>query len=159
MAFAGGAFVAVVAAQLHGPRVEVGVLVICALVCAVTDYLTGYVYDAVIGSCAALVAIIALLEGRLPDAAWGALLGGLAMGAIHVLTARRGLGLGDVKLAAAFGAGLGLYGTLVALCVAWICGGIAAVVLLSIGRASAKTRLPFGPFLSLGCLVALGWGA
>jgi leader peptidase (prepilin peptidase)/N-methyltransferase len=73
----------------------------------------------------------------------------------------RGMGMGDVKLAAVIGLvlgsiGLGLVG--VAAGAAIVIGGLAAVVALvrGVGR---KGAMPFGPALAAGAVVAAFWGA
>jgi leader peptidase (prepilin peptidase)/N-methyltransferase len=67
----------------------------------------------------------------------------------------KGMGMGDVKLALLMGAALGR-----TVAVAMMVGMVAAVVpslvlLLRHGSAARKMRIPFGPFLALGSLVAL----
>ena len=69
-----------------------------------------------------------------------------------------GMGEGDVKLAAVVGAATGYPLVAVGLAVAVLSGGITAVTLLAIGRRSRKDRMPFGPFMAVGALVALAWG-
>jgi leader peptidase (prepilin peptidase) / N-methyltransferase len=73
----------------------------------------------------------------------------------------RGMGMGDVKLAALIGVvlgaiGLGFVG--VAAGAAILVGGIAAVVALvrGVGR---KSAMPFGPALAAGAVIAALWGA
>ena len=69
-----------------------------------------------------------------------------------------GMGMGDVKLALVLGAMLGK-----TVSVAMLVGMVGAVVpslylLLRHGMAARKAKLPFGPFLAVGGLVALFWG-
>lgn len=73
-------------------------------------------------------------------------------------TAGKGMGFGDVKLAGLLGLYLGWLGwpeLLVGAFAAHLLGGVVAVWLLARGGASRKTRVPFGPFLVAGALVAL----
>lgn len=73
----------------------------------------------------------------------------------------RGIGLGDVRLATLCGGFLGWLGyrvTAVGFMAAFLSAGIVALVLLGVGRAGRRTRLPFGPFLGLGAMVAVLWG-
>jgi leader peptidase (prepilin peptidase)/N-methyltransferase len=70
----------------------------------------------------------------------------------------KGMGMGDVKLAALMGAALGK-----TVSVALMTGMVAAMVpgLVLLARHGAKGRkmgIPFGPFLALGSVVALFWG-
>jgi len=101
-----------------------------------------------------------LLGGPLdpPRAAIGLLaFGG---GLLVVAMVSRGMGMGDVKLAAvigvAFGAiGLGDVG--VAAAAAVVLGGIGGLVALAMGR-GRKSAIPFGPYLAAGAVVAAFWG-
>jgi leader peptidase (prepilin peptidase)/N-methyltransferase len=66
-----------------------------------------------------------------------------------------GMGMGDVKLALAIGAALGLSVT-VAMMVGFLAAGvIAAVVIARYGSAGRKVPIPLGPFLALGAVVAM----
>jgi leader peptidase (prepilin peptidase)/N-methyltransferase len=73
-------------------------------------------------------------------------------------TAGRGMGLGDVKLSGLLGAHLAWlgWGTLaVGAFSAFALGGLTSLVLLLGGRAGRKTRIPFGPFMLAGALLAI----
>ena len=74
------------------------------------------------------------------------------------LIAPGGMGMGDVKLALLLGAMLGK-----TVSVAMLLGMVAAFVpamflLVRYGAAARKQKLPFGPFLALGGVIALFWG-
>lgn len=88
----------------------------------------------------------------------GAAAGGFLL--IFVLAYPRGMGMGDVKLAAVLGLFLGRYvaiAILAAVLVGTLVGGVVmARVGVSKGR---KTKVPFGPFLALGGIIALLAGA
>ena len=102
------------------------------------------------------LALVALLS---PGQLISHLIGGAAAGGfllVAVLVYPRGMGLGDVKLAAVMGLVLGA-SVVPALFVALIIGtlvgiGVIAVRGVALGR---KTAIPFGPFLALGGIVAL----
>lgn len=101
-------------------------------------------------------ALVALTE---PDALPEHLIAGLAAGGfflIALLAYPRGMGMGDVKLAAVLGLFLGT-AVGAALLVALVAGTLAgAVVIARKGAAEGrKTAVPFGPFLALGGVVAL----
>ena len=67
-----------------------------------------------------------------------------------------GMGMGDVKLAPSLGALLGFASIghlLVGLMATFLLGGLAAAVLLLLGR-GRKAHFAFGPFMALGALVA-----
>jgi leader peptidase (prepilin peptidase)/N-methyltransferase len=91
------------------------------------------------------------------------LLAGLLAGGFFLLTAiayPRGMGLGDVKLAAVLGLFLGR-DVAAALAFALVAGVLAGVVVMrrkgiAEGR---KQAVPFGPFLALGAVFALLFGA
>ena len=101
-----------------------------------------------------------LVTGRvsLLDSLIGILVGGGLFFVIIVVTAGRGMGGGDMKLAAMFGAFLGWKITLVSLFVAVMVGGSFGAAGLLTGRMRRKDPIPFGPFLALGGAVGLLWG-
>jgi leader peptidase (prepilin peptidase) / N-methyltransferase len=72
-----------------------------------------------------------------------------------VLAYPKGMGMGDVKLAAFLGAGVGA-SVAVALFVGFLAAFVpAAVLLVRHGRAARKQAIPLGPFLALGGVVGL----
>jgi leader peptidase (prepilin peptidase)/N-methyltransferase len=91
-----------------------------------------------------------------PSPAWAIAM--LAAGAVLLVAALvypPGLGMGDVKLAAFLGAGLGA-AVAVALFVGFLAALVPALVLIvRHGRAARKKGIPLGPFLALGGVVAL----
>lgn len=105
------------------------------------------------------VAVLALRTIDDPSAEWilSALGAGLVLFVI-VLVYPRGLGMGDVKLSAFLGAGLGL-SVVVAMFVGFFLAFVPALVLfVRHGREARKAAIPLGPFLALGGVVALFWG-
>jgi leader peptidase (prepilin peptidase)/N-methyltransferase len=105
----------------------------------------------------AYIAMVALAGGGLDLAR--AAIGMLAYGGFLLLVAivsPRGMGMGDVKLAAVIGLVLGSLGlryVAVAAGAGILMGGVGAIVALAAG-ASRKQAIPFGPFLAAGALVA-----
>ena len=84
-----------------------------------------------------------------------------AFGAMYLLVPK-GIGFGDVRLAALCGMFLGWLGYRVALVgflAGFLAGGVVGAALVLAGRAGRRTRVPFGPFLALGTLVAVCYGA
>ncbi len=79
--------------------------------------------------------------------------GCLLTGLIYVVS-KGGFGLGDVKFAAVLGIWLGFPGILVGLALAFLGGGLAALLLCALQKASMETRIPFGPFLSAGAFLS-----
>lgn len=68
------------------------------------------------------------------------------------------VGGGDMQLGLLMGAMLGLKGVLVALLLSYIGGASFGLVLIAMKRATRKTRVPFGTFLSLATIVVLLYG-
>lgn len=85
----------------------------------------------------------------------GAVLAVIVLGGIVLLTAGKGMGIGDIKLGALMGATLGAPALLVALFAAFVGGAVVGVYLIVRGSASMKTAIPFGPFLVFGWFTAL----
>ena len=75
------------------------------------------------------------------------------------LVSRGGMGGGDIKLGALMGAFLGWPDIGVALAVAFLAGGVAGIALMAAGRKRRRDPVAFGPFLAIGAVVALFWGA
>jgi leader peptidase (prepilin peptidase)/N-methyltransferase len=101
------------------------------------------------------VAISALADpGSLPERAIAAAAaGGLLFAA--ALAYPRGMGLGDVKLAATMGLFLGR-NVAPAILVALLAGSLVGVAMIAReGAAARKKAIPFGPFLALGGVVGL----
>jgi prepilin signal peptidase PulO-like enzyme (type II secretory pathway) len=69
-----------------------------------------------------------------------------------------GMGMGDVKMALMMGAVLGT-STIVAFFLAFLVGGVGGALLLATKAKRRKDRLPFGPYLAFGSLVAALAGA
>lgn len=70
----------------------------------------------------------------------------------------RGFGMGDAKLAAFTGAILGWRAELVGFFIGVALGALVGIVLIAAKKKDRKSRLPFGPFLAAGALVAIFWG-
>lgn len=106
--------------------------------------------SAVIGAAIAAVAD----PGSLPErAVAAAAAGGLLF--LAALAYPRGMGLGDVKLAATMGIFLGR-NVAPAILVALLAGSLVGLTMIAReGAAARKTAIPFGPFLALGGVVGL----
>ncbi len=98
------------------------------------------------------------------DAAARAAIAAAVCGAAFLLlylAVPRGIGFGDVRLAALCGGYLGWLGyrqTAVGFLLALLAAGLVAILLLALRRVRRGARLPFGPFLGAGALVAVLWG-
>jgi leader peptidase (prepilin peptidase)/N-methyltransferase len=107
-----------------------------------------------------LLGAAALAHGD-PEVAVRALLGGLAgFGALLALAliSPRGMGMGDVKLAASLGIGLGYLSwghVLVGIFGGFFLGGVIAIALLATGLRSRKDMLPFGPYLAVSAVLTV----
>ena len=98
----------------------------------------------------------------LHDGVIGAMAGYLLLWAVYHgfkrLTGREGMGHGDFKLLALLGAWLGWKALPAVVLLASLAGVIAGLVLVTRGRASRDTPLPFGPYLSAAGLIVLYFG-
>ena len=97
---------------------------------------------------------------RYLDGALGGLIGFAVLFAIHAI-APRGMGFGDVRLAGLVGLNVGWLGlahVAVALFGGFLLGAIVGVGLIGAGMASRRSRIPFGPFLAGGAVIAVLWG-
>jgi leader peptidase (prepilin peptidase) / N-methyltransferase len=65
-----------------------------------------------------------------------------------------GMGPGDIKMALFMGAVLGP-SVIVGLFAAFLIGSVTGVYLMAVKKRSRKTKIPFGPFLALGAVLAL----
>lgn len=122
---------------------------------ALVDARTGYIPDRITRCTAMTAAVLALAGGDAVAAFDGAALAGGALALLYVATRGRGIGLGDVKLAVAIGAGLGPLGGVTALGTAFVGGGAYGAWLLLRGRAQRGDTLRFGPYLAAGTMLAL----
>jgi leader peptidase (prepilin peptidase) / N-methyltransferase len=123
------------------------------------DWLTGPAF----AGAAALLAVAAAQTGDWAAYGRGWLAAGaLTAGFFCLAVLRPGqLGLGDVKLAGPLGLLLGWIGwgqVLLGAFSSFLLGGVYAVWLLAAGRANRRSQIPFGPFMLVGALVAVGWG-
>jgi len=72
-----------------------------------------------------------------------------------------GLGFGDVKLAAVLGLSLGWLGwgaVAVGSFAAFACGGAFGIAMILVGKATRRSRIPFGPWMLLGAWIGIAWG-
>ena len=88
----------------------------------------------------------------------GGALGLAAMALPYILTHRRGMGLGDVKLGALVGLMTGFPLVFVAILLSWIGGGLVAVILLALKVKKLKDPIPSATFLATSAMVTLLWG-
>jgi prepilin signal peptidase PulO-like enzyme (type II secretory pathway) len=78
----------------------------------------------------------------------------LPMLGIFMFTKGRGLGFGDVKLAANLGLFMGIQYAFSALYLSFIIGALTSCIVLVLRKGNMKTKIPFGPFILIGvCIV------
>jgi len=80
------------------------------------------------------------------------------LGLLYLITKKKGMGFGDVKLAFFMGLFLGK-DVILAFYIAFVVGALVAIILMVFKKVDKKTAVPFGPFLILGSLVAWFWGS
>jgi leader peptidase (prepilin peptidase)/N-methyltransferase len=105
---------------------------------------------------------LAFNTGQFLTALFGGLLGGglfLALALISpYIYGRPALGMGDVKLIAAYGLWLGPKLVLFTIIAGALIGAVVGTVLMAIRGESIRTEIPFGPYLCLAGALALLWG-
>jgi leader peptidase (prepilin peptidase)/N-methyltransferase len=96
------------------------------------------------------------------DAIIGAACGYLSLWSVFwlfkLLTGKEGMGYGDFKLLAVFGALLGWQSLLTIILLSSVVGAIIGITLLSIQGKDKATPIPFGPYLAIAGWIAMLWG-
>jgi leader peptidase (prepilin peptidase)/N-methyltransferase len=119
-----------------------------------TDVLRRVIPNAIVLPAAAVVLVGMTLVEPSPQWAIGAF-GAAGFLLLAALAYPAGMGMGDVKLALLIGAGLGK-STPVGLMLGMIAAVVPSIYLLARhGMAARKMKIPFGPFLAFGAVVAL----
>jgi leader peptidase (prepilin peptidase)/N-methyltransferase len=143
-------------ARLHGDLTLATTIVLAAVsVAAVTDHRCGAIFDRLTFALVAAGLIVHTLDGACAAALTGGVTAGGILAALYALTRGRGIGLGDVKLAAGIGAGVGSSVALASLAAAFVAGGAYAMWLLASGHAKRGAHIRFGPFLAAGTYAAV----
>jgi leader peptidase (prepilin peptidase) / N-methyltransferase len=143
-------------AGARGPTLPVLAALGGALAAGAIDARTGAIPDPLSVATALVALVFASLQHAFVPGLGGALLAGGALLVLHASTAGRGLGLGDVKLGAAIGAGFGPTAGIAAIAAAFVLGAIVASWLLLTRRTRLGRTIRFGPFLAAGaCCAAL----
>jgi len=96
------------------------------------------------------------------DSSFGILLGGGSLLVVawgyEKLTGREGMGGGDIKLLAMFGAFLGWQAVFPVIFLASLAGTLVGVPLMLVQKRDTRLAIPFGPFLALAAIIYLFWG-
>ena len=154
----GVAFAATAVVFRHDPaQLALGLLFVAILAAITLTDLERRVIPNVIllaGAIAGVAVVAATDPSSLSDRAIAAAAaGGLLLA--FALAYPRGMGMGDVKLAAVMGLYLGV-SVAPALLIAVLVGTVAGTgVMLTHGTGARKVGVPFGPFLALGGVIAL----
>ena len=110
----------------------------------------------------ALIAAVAGITITPTDAIMGAAFGYLSLWSVFwlfkLLTGKEGMGYGDFKLLALFGALLGWQSLLTIILLSSVVGAIIGIALLSIQGKDKATPIPFGPYLAIAGWITLLWG-
>ncbi|UQN07734.1 A24 family peptidase [Deinococcus sp. QL22] len=148
----------------------VGINLAARRVVRIPELLTigGFLVSVMLGSAGYGMGLILMVQGALAAAGAVSLVAGLYWWIQYLRTAKAdtaeddapydpsAMGFGDVKLAAVIGAFLGWERLLVAVVVAVFAGALFGIVQLAL---KSENRVKFGPYLALGAVVALIWGA
>ncbi|MBN1367910.1 MAG: prepilin peptidase [Dehalococcoidales bacterium] len=148
------------------PAFGIGALYSCIFILIlVTDYEHGLILNKVIYPSLIIALVITLVMSAV-FSAWQITINSLIGGAggfvlffLIVIISRGGMGFGDVKMAALIGLALGWQSGLVGILIGILLGGIVAIVLLILKMKGRKQAIPFGPFLSIGAIIALFYGS
>jgi leader peptidase (prepilin peptidase) / N-methyltransferase len=115
-----------------------------------------------------LVVVVLLVAPAIAYDAWSSylrsVLGAVALWVFYFLLAflkPGAMGFGDVKLAGVLGLVLGWLGWGVLILggfLGFLLGGVLGLLLMLLGRAGRKSKIPFGPFMLAGAWLAVLWG-
>ncbi|WP_028835605.1 MULTISPECIES: prepilin peptidase [unclassified Pseudoalteromonas] len=111
------------------------------------------------------LALIASVMGHTiapSDAIIGAACGYLSLWSVFwlfkLITGKEGMGYGDFKLLAVFGAILGWQSLLTIILLSSVVGAVIGIALLSIQGKDKATPIPFGPYLAIAGWITMLWG-
>jgi prepilin signal peptidase PulO-like enzyme (type II secretory pathway) len=128
-------------------------------VCAWTDHRIGLIFDLIVTTCGGIVFIVTLSDRSTLSTIVASAACGSALLLLWIVSRGRGIGLGDVKLAALLGAAQGLTGGMISLGVAFIAGACYVVLLSVLSRLPENRSIALGPFLALGSALAMAVAA
>ncbi|MDG5976577.1 prepilin peptidase [Hydrogenophaga taeniospiralis CCUG 15921] len=103
-----------------------------------------------------------LTDTALPDALWGTVAGYLSLWLVYwafkLVTGKEGMGYGDFKLFAAFGAWFGWQALIPVILMASVVGAIVGIAIKLLGQLREGGYVPFGPFLAVAGLTSMIFG-
>lgn len=76
----------------------------------------------------------------------------------YLITQGKGIGAGDLRIGLFIGLSLGWPKILIALSISYLIGSLVALFFLISGRKKMTSRIPLGPFLSLGTIITIFYG-
>lgn len=137
------------------------ILVSILIVIGMIDYDTQFVFTSttIFGGIIAGIFIIiqaVLYNTGTIDLVLGGIIGFAIIGLIVFLT--KGMGEGDIEIAAVCGLFLGVKGILLGLFLSIILGGIVGIIILLLKLKKAKEKIAFGPCIAIGSLISMLWG-
>lgn len=138
------------------------ILVSLLIVISAIDFDTQFVFTSttIFGGIVGILFILlqyVLYKNNVLDLILGGILGAIIIGLIVFLT--RGMGEGDIEIAAVCGLFLGVKGILLGLFLAIVLGGIIGIIVLILKLKKAKEKIAFGPFIAIGSLISMFYGA
>lgn len=138
------------------------ILVSLLIVISAIDFDTQFVFTSttIFGGIVGVLFILlqyVLYKNNVLDLILGGILGAIIIGLIVFLT--RGMGEGDIEIAAVCGLFLGVKGILLGLFLAIVLGGVIGIIVLALKLKKAKEKIAFGPFIAIGSLISMLYGA
>jgi leader peptidase (prepilin peptidase)/N-methyltransferase len=145
----------------YTPAFLVGVVVLWfSLFNSLTDFENGYIYDMGALSLGVVGLILRIGGGRgaVIDGILGAALG-FGFIAMIIILSRGGMGWGDALLMAGIGGAVGWKFCAFGMYLGFVVGGVVVVPLMIVKKLKRKDAVPLGPFLAVGCVLALFVGS
>lgn len=137
------------------------ILISILIVIGMIDYDTQFIFTSTTIFGSIMAGTFTIIQGivyksGILDSLFGGIIGFGIIGLIVFLT--RGMGEGDIEMAAVCGLFLGVKGILLGLFLAIIIGGMVGIIILLFKLKKAKEKIAFGPFIAIGSLVSMLWG-
>jgi prepilin signal peptidase PulO-like enzyme (type II secretory pathway) len=141
-------------AAIAGPPYDVARFVVLGgvVAAAICDARTGLIVRPLTSFVALTALAISCVEDHARSAGGAITVGGTLL-ALHLATGGRAVGLGDVRLGLAVGAGLGAIDGARALGYAFALGGAFAALQVALKRARAGDTVRFAPFVAAGVVI------